>query len=65
MRDGDIDYHRAARLSVYHHYIRFIGYNSPVSDDRSIPVQRDMAVFENWIGRILVVWNLKFNKLVV
>uniref|UniRef100_A0A2H1VJY0 SFRICE_018018 n=1 Tax=Spodoptera frugiperda TaxID=7108 RepID=A0A2H1VJY0_SPOFR len=21
MRDGDIDYHRAARLSVYHHYI--------------------------------------------
>lgn len=32
---------------IYHHYIRFIGKNSPVSNDGSIPVQCDIAIFEN------------------
>lgn len=38
MRDGDIDYYCVVCLLVYYYYIRFIGYNSFVSDDRLILV---------------------------
>ena len=33
----------------------YIGHNSPVRDDRLIPVQHEMGLLENWVGHILVI----------
>uniref|UniRef100_A0A2A4IZA7 Uncharacterized protein n=1 Tax=Heliothis virescens TaxID=7102 RepID=A0A2A4IZA7_HELVI len=48
---------RRANRSIY-----LIGHNIPVSDDTSILVQRDMVIFENWVGRIPY---LKLHKFVL
>lgn len=45
---------RRALRPVHHHDVRLVGYNSPVCDDGSVPIQYGMIIFENWFSYIYI-----------